>query len=238
MIIVWALLGYLVIGAIAFFGIGLFIVCAEEDFSDEPMGGRAITWTAGTGAIIIALIAVNFIGWISTGGGTIPQPGTIVAAKSLGMTSGKSYPIEFGRTIDGSVGSGYVYGGLFSTEGHMHVTPTSSVSMKFRVGDSPYDLQIPMSKIKPVLTDGPNHATFYLKNGYLNEDGTDADYGTYTQHCEPVVKAIVLTAKCTNTFRVNDATVRRGLGPIVANNLDSVTLSLKSDMYDKLFGTP
>lgn len=192
-------------------------------------------------AILLTPILSSLLTWsFGTRSSLDEPPGTSVAASVLGLTSNVGYPVVIGRQVDGSIGSTYVYGGLFSTEARTTLQPGSSISMNFQSGTSSYILQVPVSKISFRQTSGSSRVTFFIDNTRgVEADGYRRNYGTYKRHdCKPVVKSVILAASCIDTVVLNEGTRRRGLAPIVAEHLDSAIVELSPDLYRKILGTP
>lgn len=161
------------------------------------------------------------------------------ASQYLGLTSGKSYPVELGRSVDGSVGSVKVsaHGGLFGSSAvtYIDVQPGSPIAMGFQTSDGFSILQVPMNKVRQFKR-ATNHAptvTFYLDN--VRENGYGAG-----QTCRSVWDGIVLHGSCSDSAIKPSNSLKHTttLASIVQEHLKSVTIELPASTYQKLLGTP
>jgi hypothetical protein len=176
---------------------------------------------------------------VSSSGETAPVVGTHIVSQELGLESGKSYSVQLGTRVQGSTGSGVFYGGFFSSSGRVSLQPGSSVSMGFASGDSSYILEVPMSKVHFVKSASVNDASVQLYLQNVAENGYGAMKSVDTR-CETVIYSLVLWQLCKDTFeyRLPADVERRGLAPIVTEYLDSATITLSPELYDRLLGTP
>ena len=235
--LVGGIIGYIA----AFCFIALFCLLWFDDAKLSRITQKTLERIIVVVAILLAPILASFVIWPFGTRDTLDEhPGASAAASALGLTSNVGYPVMIGRQVDGSIGSTYVYGGLFSTEARTTLQPGSSISMNFQSGKSSYILQVPVSKISFRQTSGSSRVTFFIDNRRgVDSNGYYRDYGTYKRHdCQPVIKSVILVPSCIDTLVLDEATWRRGLAPIVAEHLDSAIVELSPDLYKKILGTP
>lgn len=235
------LVGGIFVYIAAFCFITFFCLLVFDDVKLSRITQKTLERIVVVVAVLLAPILASVLTWSF---GTKSSPGEVskasAAASALGLTSNVGYPVVIGRQVDGSIGSAYVYGGLFSTEARTTLQPGSSISMNFQSGTSSYILQVPVSKISFRQTSGSSRVTFFIDNKLgVDADGNYRKYGSYKRHdCQPVVKSVILAPSCIDTLVLDEGTRRRGLAPIVAEHLDSAIVELSPDLYRKILGTP
>lgn len=229
----WLLLAFVVYGFGALFVYAIIYRGAERPLNKVEnlilLSFAGFLWCIGAAGFNVFTMAVSS----GTSGPT--SISTHQAAHTLGLESGKPYPVQIGSRVDGSVGEGYFYGGIFSSGGAVSIQPGSSVSMSFSNDSQSYILNIPMNKVVfEQSNDAESSVQLYLL------DSRRGGFGSYGVDCRLVIQSLMFINRCDVTDDLNDfeATQRRGLAPIVTEYLDSATITLSPELYQELLGTP
>ncbi|HEY8885898.1 MAG TPA: hypothetical protein VIM31_00130 [Candidatus Microsaccharimonas sp.] len=198
-----------------------------------------------TGLVLFAIgvAAVSGIAWAVSAGSTADRSATIgEVSKDFGLTSGKEYPLVLGSRISGSSGSGHIVSNFFSVYGSASEQPATAISVSFTHNDASYILEIPTAKITFRKSDGPSKVQLFLNTNKLYDEyaedpaaSTTFSYGA----CKPVVVNLWLNCVKPQTDAVtvlNESVQRKGLSPIVADNLDSAVITLTPEAYTQLLG--
>lgn len=201
-------------------------------YRDEIMGGVFF--------VLVAYLVINLAALFMTGMFAASPPYELGDAKSIaaheGFVSGKAYPAELGSRVNGSVGEGHFYGGFLSgTSGNLSVQPGSSISVKYKADGTAYIFEIPTNKVKfrEMPAGSASTVNLYIDGLYdVNSTNTVAHgcgfkfYGVVTYTCDSF------------TLEPSSAIMRGGLSKVVSDHLTGATISLPSDTYQKLAGTP
>lgn len=209
-------------------------VLVTETFSSRARQRKVLTvaWLAS-----LVLINLGMLSYASETRDATPRVHDV--SRALGLVSGQPYKVVLGERVQGSVGEGTFYGGLFSSRGTVSLQPGSSVSMGFAHKDTSYILELPVNRVS--FVDSKTDRTevqLFLKNPELRQGFGEVKQ---TATCGDIyVSSLVLWRDCTKSMEYTppDAVARRGLAPIVAEYFDSATISLSSELYEQFLGSP
>lgn len=194
----------------------------------------------GLGILTVVLVLVNAFAMLAshvqTSYGYTPTWQDYSA--EFGLVSGEEYPLELGQTIAGSSGEIKVIArrGYF-TAAVGSISPDQALSMSFQSKGRSYILSLPFSK-----------TTFVQKEGVkptvrVKISAAQADYDTTVGTPNRVSCYVVL---CFNVNEGDHAPVTtsvdwpnildEGLGTLVAEQVEGVTVTLSPELYQELLG--
>ncbi len=214
---------YIVVG-----GIGVLAITEDA----RTRRGKILTGMIGW---LIGFAVVNGVTWMFSGANSRPsEPGVHAVSSEFGLVAGQSYPVRLGSRVSGTQGA-FFWGGIFSG-GSATMSPGTAISVSFTNGSDSYILEIPTSKVTFSQTSSTSSTVrLYLLNNWMDGAG---EFKETSNSCETLIHSLVLLSRCDTSyaFHMDDDVRRRGLAPIVADNIDSATITLSPELYSRLLG--
>ncbi len=184
--------------------------------------------------LVGGVVMFNIITLLISGYSERPHLQAAEAAGALGLTQGQAYPVQVGEKshrLDGS-------GSFFFGSGSIKLESGSTVSFSFDAADGrSYIFEVPVQTINFKKVPGADTtASLYFENngwgmGHIDEVPINTRIMIQSGYLvrDTTYKEIPV---------LNEATKRRGLAPLVAEYIDSVTMELSPEVYAELLGTP
>ncbi|MDB5165888.1 MAG: hypothetical protein JWM00_778 [Candidatus Saccharibacteria bacterium] len=214
--------------------VALLVVCATYEGLFNTLGYMIVT-VLSTAVLITGL---NIGSLLVTSGTSIPHATTRDTTALFGLESDAKYNLRLGSRFGGTSVDAAAASGIFYANASVSTQPASALSLGFAYGDQSYILEIPMSKVTFTQSET-------IEPGVVLHINDDITYGVdvkYRQACGGIFAwNLLLIRDCKSIvtgMSLSSDTQRRGLARIVTNNLDSASITLTSDMYDRILGTP
>lgn len=235
--LLWTIIVYVIIIIV----VACIAVSAADEFDEDRAG-----WIVFGVCMAIFVGAFNgIVFWASSGVNN--QTVTTTASTSqyitepLGLTPLETYPLELGSRV-GSYSETHLDVSTGRYNGHVSIDAVSgsTVTVSFQYENRTSTLEVPISKVNFYQSnDGSPSVKFYFLGLPQLQSTTVQTYEPCHFQMVNLVMACergALITSDTTVAQLDADTIRRGLAPMVIQYVDTVDITLTTDMYDQLIG--